>query len=137
MLRGSMKKMLLHGIVDCHRYYILKNVLLLILLTILALIQRQGRELPSQRIELFDLCATTLLKTWVAEKGMHTHLTKNELVRMLCPLAFWMHEHPEVNAIPLEELNETILRQARERGFTQREAEEQIVRLLYNLSIRD
>src|SRR5262245_11939596 len=32
-----------------------------LLLTILALIQRQGIALPSHRVELFDLCTTTLL----------------------------------------------------------------------------
>lgn len=72
-----------------------------LLLTILALIQRQGRELPSHRVELFDLCVSTLLETWVKAKGISTHLTKTELIKMLRPLAFWMHEHPEVGSIPL------------------------------------
>ncbi len=89
-----------------------------LLLTILALIQRQGRELPSHRVELFDLCATTLLETWVKARGTHAHLTKTELIKILRPLAFWMHQHPEVSAIPLDELKERILQQFHERTIT-------------------
>ena len=40
-----------------------------LLLTILALIQRQGIELPSHRVELYDLCVSTLLDLWVKAKG--------------------------------------------------------------------
>jgi predicted NACHT family NTPase len=75
-----------------------------LLLTILALIQRQGVELPSHRIELFDLCATTLLDTWVKARGQSIHLSKNELIKILRPLAFWMHQHPAVGNIPGEDL---------------------------------
>ena len=94
-----------------------------LLLTILALIQRQGRELPSHRVELFDLCATTLLETWVKARGTHTHLTKPELIKMLRPLAFWMHEHPEVGSIPLDELRDKVFQQFLERGITEDEAD--------------
>src|SRR6266581_3697830 len=75
-----------------------------LLLTILALIQRQGIELPSHRIELFELCATTLLDTWVKARGQSTHFTRDDLIKILRPLAFWMHEHPAVGAIPEREL---------------------------------
>ena len=94
-----------------------------LLLTILALIQRQGRELPSHRVELFDLCATTLLETWVKARGTHAHLTKTELIKILRPLAFWMHQHPEISAIPLDELKERILQQFHERTITGDEAD--------------
>src|SRR5207237_2885626 len=79
-----------------------------LLLTILALIQRQGIELPSHRIELFELCATTLLDTWVKARGQSTHFTKDDLIKILRPLAFWMHEHPAVGAIPERVLIEQI-----------------------------
>ncbi len=93
-----------------------------LLLTILALIQRQGRELPSHRVELFDLCATTLLETWVKARGRSTQLSKNELIKILRPLAFWMHEHPEVGAILEEDLTRQIVMQLCERGVTNDEA---------------
>ncbi len=49
-----------------------------LLLTILALLQRQGIELPSHRIELFELCAMTLLDTWVKARGQSIQLSKHE-----------------------------------------------------------
>ena len=62
-----------------------------LLLTILALIQRQGIELPSHRVELFDLCVTTLLDTWIKAKGPAgaIRFSKNDLIKILRPLAFW------------------------------------------------
>ena len=61
-----------------------------LLLTILALIQRQGIELPSHRVELFDLCVTTLLDTWIKAKGPAgaIRFSKNDLIKILRPLAF-------------------------------------------------
>jgi hypothetical protein len=88
-----------------------------LLLTILALIQRQGIELPSHRIELFELCATTLLDTWVKAKGSagSAQFNKNDLIKILRPLAFWMHEHPAVGAIPEDEMTEQLVKQLLER----------------------
>jgi len=96
-----------------------------LLLTILALIQRQGIELPSHSIELFDLCATTLLDTWVKAKGQagSPPFSKNDLIKILRPLAFWMHQHQAVGAIPEEELTEQITRQLLERKITRYEDE--------------
>ena len=54
---------------------------------------------------------------------MQTHLTKNELIKILRPLAFWMHQHPEVSAIPLDELNKRLLWQFSRRGITEDEAD--------------
>ena len=98
-----------------------------LLLTILALIQRQGIELPSHRVELYDLCVTTLLETWIKAKGPvgATQFSKNEIIKILRPLAFWMHEHPAVGAIPEEELLEQIVRQLLERRIARFEEEAQ------------
>jgi len=93
-----------------------------LLLTILALLQRQGIELPSHRVELFDLCALTLLDTWVKARGQSIHLSRNELIKILRPLAFWMHQHPAVGNIPEEELYEQIVQQLLERSITEDEA---------------
>ena len=87
-----------------------------LLLTILAIIQRQGIELPSHRIELFDLCAMTLIDTWVRAKGQVIQFSKTALIKILRPLAFWMHEHPAVGAIPEEELHERIVQQLIDRS---------------------
>ena len=72
-----------------------------LLLTILALIQRQGIVLPSHRVELFDLCVTTLIDTWLTAKGYaeSSRLSKNELIKLLRPLAFMMHEKGTSNTI--------------------------------------
>ena len=88
-----------------------------LLLTILALIQRQGIDLPSHRVELFELCAMTLLDTWVKAKGLAeaANFRKNDLIKILRPLAFWMHQHPAVGAIPEEELMEQVVKQLLER----------------------
>ena len=98
-----------------------------LLLTILALIQRQGIELPSHRVELFDLCATTLLDTWLKAKGVTSkpRFSRNDLIKILRPLAFWMHEQQSVSAIPEEELLEQTVHQLLERKITRDEIEAQ------------
>lgn len=93
-----------------------------LLLTILALLQRQGIELPSHRVDLFDLCAVTLIDTWVRAKGQKTYFTRNELIKILRPLSFWMHEHPAVGAIPGEEMHEQIVQQLIARSINEYEA---------------
>jgi HEAT repeat protein len=101
-----------------------------LLLTILALIQRQGIELPSHRIELYRLCTETLIDTWVKAKGQSIQFSKNELIRILRPLAFWMHEYAAVGAIPQEELHEQIVRQLVERTLNEYEANQQAEQFL-------
>ncbi len=93
-----------------------------LLLTILALIQRQGIELPSHRVELFELCAITLIDTWVKARGRSTHISKNDIIKILRPLAFWMHEHAAVGAVPEDELYEQIVRQLIGRKINEYEA---------------
>ncbi len=96
-----------------------------LLLTILALLQRQGINLPAHRVELYDLCVMTLLDTWGKTKGMKTttYFTKHELIKILRPLAFWMHEHPAIGAIPEGELVEQVVKQLLERKITRHEDE--------------
>ncbi len=95
-----------------------------LLLTILSLIQRQGIDLPSHRVELFDLCATTLIDTWVKAKGQSMRFSKTALTRILRPLAFWMHQHPAVGAIPEQEIQEHIVQELVERTYSEHEAVE-------------
>jgi len=101
-----------------------------LLLTILALIQRQGIELPSHRIELYRLCTETLIDTWVKAKGQSMQFSKNEIIRILRPLAFWMHEHAAVGAIPQEEIHQQIVRQLVERTLNEYEANQQAEQFL-------
>ena len=97
-----------------------------LLLTILALLQRQGTELPSHRVELYDLCVTTLLETWLRTKGSANigALSKNNLIKILRPLAFWMHEkHAAIGTVQENELIEQVVKQLLERKITQSEDE--------------
>ena len=98
-----------------------------LLLTILALIQRQGIDLPSHRVELYDLCIVTLLETWLRTKGQIniTGFNKNDFIKILRPLAFWMHEHLSVGAIPENELLDQMVKQLLERKIVQSEYDAQ------------
>ncbi len=70
-----------------------------LLLTILALIHRNGVRLPQRRIDLYQLATRTLIEDWqlgrnlfYAPKTTQLQLTEEEVVALLAPLAFWMHE---------------------------------------------
>jgi formylglycine-generating enzyme required for sulfatase activity len=67
-----------------------------LLLTILALMKRQGVTLPERRVELYQKYVETLLKYWNLARGLDRRLTRDldvvETVRVLAPLALWMHE---------------------------------------------
>ncbi|MEK7728557.1 MAG: SUMF1/EgtB/PvdO family nonheme iron enzyme, partial [candidate division KSB1 bacterium] len=66
-----------------------------LLLTILALIHRQGTELPNRRAELYELYLTTLIKTWNRARSLSGvsvgSMDDRETVKILAPLAYWMH----------------------------------------------
>lgn len=66
-----------------------------LMLTILALIHRAGSRLPSRRVELYELAVKTLLEDWEWFRGIpkeHT-ISETEAIRLLGPLAFWLHEN--------------------------------------------
>ncbi len=64
-----------------------------LLLTILALIQRNGSRLPNRRVELYDLAAKTLLETWQIERmnAGKFNIREGEASQFLWPLAYWLH----------------------------------------------
>jgi predicted NACHT family NTPase len=104
-----------------------------LLLTILALIHHQGTRLPQRRVELYRLCIETLAETWnlarTPERPMELWLgerrfDEQEVVRILAPVAFWMHEHKPAGLISREELLELSARHFKkeEAGKTAREA---------------
>ncbi|MBI1294700.1 SUMF1/EgtB/PvdO family nonheme iron enzyme [bacterium] len=67
-----------------------------LLLTILALMKRQGVALPERRVELYQKYVDTLLRHWLLARSLDRpaapHLDLVETLRILAPLALWMHE---------------------------------------------
>ena len=68
-----------------------------LLLTILALMKRQGVTLPERRVQLYDQYVTTLLSTWNRARSLSGRAPGRDLdevqtTRVLAPLALWMHE---------------------------------------------
>lgn len=72
-----------------------------LLLTILALIHRNGDRLPSRRIELYQLAVNTLLRDWELARGIPdaTVVGEAEALRMLGPLAYWIHDNEPTGVI--------------------------------------
>jgi formylglycine-generating enzyme required for sulfatase activity len=66
-----------------------------LLLTILALMKRQGVTLPERRVELYDQYVETLLRHWNLARSLAgrggRELDVVETLRVLAPLALWMH----------------------------------------------
>jgi len=63
-----------------------------LMLTILALIHRQGARLPRRRVDLYELATKTLLEDWrLAQVPAAKVVRENEALRLLGPLAYWMH----------------------------------------------
>lgn len=83
-----------------------------LLLTILALIHYSGKELPQKRVELYELYVKTLITSWSRHRTLAREalgsLEEVEAIKILAPLALWMHrEHPAGTA-PREEIEKQI-----------------------------
>lgn len=67
-----------------------------LLLTILALMKRQGVALPDRRVELYKTYVETLLKSWNLARGLAGRTGREvdlvDRMKILAPLALWMHE---------------------------------------------
>jgi formylglycine-generating enzyme required for sulfatase activity len=68
-----------------------------LLLTILALIHENVGRLPNRRIELYEICAQTLIESWrAAQTDVSSELLaevgKAVVIRIMAPLAYWLHE---------------------------------------------
>ena len=68
-----------------------------LLLTILALMKRQGVSLPERRVQLYDQYVNTLLSTWnrarsISGRAPGRDIDEIQTIRILAPLALWMHE---------------------------------------------
>jgi formylglycine-generating enzyme required for sulfatase activity/energy-coupling factor transporter ATP-binding protein EcfA2 len=81
-----------------------------LLLTILALIKRQGVALPSHRVELYELYLETLVRAWNKARALDREqfgpdLNSNEILAALGPLAIWLREeNPSAGVVPLDSL---------------------------------
>ena len=68
-----------------------------LLLTILALMKRQGVELPERRVELYQAYVETLLKHWNLARSLAGRAGRDldvvETTRILAPLALWIHRN--------------------------------------------
>jgi tetratricopeptide (TPR) repeat protein len=70
-----------------------------LLLTILALIHRNGTQMPQRRVELYQLATKTLIEDWQFGRNIpygvqqgQLSLAEEEVTALLAPLAFQMHE---------------------------------------------
>ena len=83
-----------------------------LLLTILALIKRQGVSLPNRRVELYELYLKTLITAWSKARALDRRpvgppLDYLETIGVLGPLALWLREeNPTAGIVPEERLRE-------------------------------
>ncbi|HNA89154.1 MAG TPA: SUMF1/EgtB/PvdO family nonheme iron enzyme [Anaerolineales bacterium] len=93
-----------------------------LLLTILALMKRQGVSLPERRVQLYDQYVTTLLSTWnrarsISGRAPGRDIDEIQTVRVLAPLALWMHEvSPGVGLVGREDMRRKLEELFHERG---------------------
>ena len=94
-----------------------------LLLTILALMKRQGVTLPERRVELYQRYVETLIKHWNLARGLAGRPAKDldlmDTLRVLQPLALWMHEtSPGVGLVKEGDLHRELQRIFAERKRT-------------------
>ncbi|MBI3338668.1 MAG: SUMF1/EgtB/PvdO family nonheme iron enzyme [Chloroflexi bacterium] len=110
-----------------------------LLLTILALMKRQGVSLPERRVQLYDQYVSTLLSTWNRARSLSGRAPGRDLdeiqtVRVLAPLALWMHEvSPGVGLVNREDMRRKL-----EEIFTERgDASPQVAARQFLQDVRD
>ncbi|WP_235526269.1 tetratricopeptide repeat protein [Nostoc piscinale] len=83
-----------------------------LLLTILALIHRNGERLPNRRVKLYELAVQTLTEDWQLGKKLpdapRVVLKETEVVELLAPLAYWMHEEKPSGLVTQSEVEEKL-----------------------------
>ncbi len=93
-----------------------------LLLTILALMKRQGVALPDRRVELYKTYVETLLKSWNLARGLAGRPGRDvdlvDRMKVLAPLALWMHEvSPGVGLVKEGDLLRRLETLCTERGY--------------------
>jgi len=107
-----------------------------LMLTILSLIHRQGKKMPSRRIELYALCTKTLIESWcltrdIAGVPAGQALDERDTLDVLCPVAFRMHCDYPSGVIPGKELRKLVIKAMVDvRGMDERGAEREAESLL-------
>ena len=87
-----------------------------LLLTILALIKRQGVALPNRRVELYELYLRTLISAWSKARALDRRavgppLDYLQTISVLGPLALWLREeNPTAGLVSEERLIEWLTR---------------------------
>ncbi|TKJ29986.1 MAG: hypothetical protein CEE40_06785 [Chloroflexi bacterium B3_Chlor] len=92
-----------------------------LLLTILALMKRQGVRLPDRRVELYDKYIEVLLSSWNRARGLGRPPARDldvvETLRILAPLALWMHEvSPGVGLVKQQDVSRKLAEIYGQRG---------------------
>ncbi len=92
-----------------------------LLLTILAVMKRQGVTLPERRASLYQTYVETLLQSWNLVRSLAGRSSRDldlvETLKVLAPLALWMHEtSPGVGLVKEWDLHRELERIYRERG---------------------
>jgi formylglycine-generating enzyme required for sulfatase activity len=109
-----------------------------LLLTILALMKRQGVALPERRAELYDTYVDTLLRTWNLARSLAPGRQREmkmeevaETVRVLASLALWMHEtNPGVGLAPRGDVERQLVAHYGGKGASLEQAEDRTARFL-------
>jgi len=108
-----------------------------LLLTILALIHENVGKLPNRRIRLYEICAQTLIESWrQAQTGLPSELLaelgEETVVRVMAPLAYWLHDEQPGGTASFQEWREQLLGILAYEGYEEAEAKEIADRFLHH-----
>lgn len=99
-----------------------------LMLTILALMKRQGVTLPERRVQLYDKYVEAFLSSWNRARSLSGRATGRDLevvqtLKLLAPLALWMHEvSPGLGLVKREVLRRKLEDICAQRGEAEPEA---------------
>ena len=82
-----------------------------LLMTIIAMIHYKGKKLPNKRVELYDICTETFLEYWVQLRMCDESQLKdkNEMIEILAPIAYEIHQNKSNALIEEKEFEESFL----------------------------
>ncbi|RYZ71277.1 MAG: NACHT domain-containing protein, partial [Proteobacteria bacterium] len=101
-----------------------------LLLTILALIHRNGAHIPRRRIEVYRMATATLLRDWQIGRGISDDnvFEEDEALELLAPLAYWMHCSEPTGLAAKRDVKDLLIRvSTRTRGLNNRPEAVQLV----------
>jgi formylglycine-generating enzyme required for sulfatase activity len=93
-----------------------------LLLQILCLVHRSSNYLPESRAKLYQECAEVLLERWRRAKGLPVALTAAQALKLLQPLAYWLHTQ-ERKEVQLAEIRPHLAEPLHELGKSPADAE--------------